>query len=179
MIGTIVNTCAIIAGTIAGTILNRGIKERYKTALYNALGLASLMIGLNAAISNMPKSKFPVLFILSLAIGSVQPGRRAVDRHTAILHRTAVDARPGNKRTQRRQHVPVHQRHARFRIFNHICVDLWHWHDSRRPGAFLLARTVLPCSRSIKLGGKRGAHGRTADCRRTDDNRQRAVAAQH
>lgn len=71
MIGTIVNTCAIIAGTIAGTILNRGIKERYKTALYNALGLASLMIGLNAAISNMPKSKFPVLFILSLAIGSV------------------------------------------------------------------------------------------------------------
>lgn len=90
MIGTIVNTCAIIAGTIAGTILNRGIKERYKTALYNALGLASLMIGLNAAISNMPKSKFPVLFILSLAIGSVVGTaadidgrfRRAVERRS-------------------------------------------------------------------------------------------------
>lgn len=71
MIGTIVNTCAIIAGTIAGTILNRGIKEKYKTAMYNALGLASLLIGMNAAITNLPKSKFPVLFILSLAVGGV------------------------------------------------------------------------------------------------------------
>ena len=67
MIGTIVNTCAIIAGTI----LNRGIKEKYKTAMYNALGLASLLIGMNAAITNLPKSKFPVLFILSLAVGGV------------------------------------------------------------------------------------------------------------
>lgn len=71
MTGTIVNTCAIILGTLAGTILNRGIKEKYKTALYNALGLASLMIGLNASITNMPKSEYPVLFILSLAVGGV------------------------------------------------------------------------------------------------------------
>ena len=34
MIGTIVNTCTIIAGTIVGAILHRGIKERYKTILY-------------------------------------------------------------------------------------------------------------------------------------------------
>jgi uncharacterized membrane protein YqgA involved in biofilm formation len=39
--------------------------------LYDALGLASLAIGLNATISNFPKSNFPVLFILSLAIGGV------------------------------------------------------------------------------------------------------------
>ena len=48
MIGTIVNTCTIIVGTIAGSILHRGIKEKYKEALYTALGLASLGIGLNA-----------------------------------------------------------------------------------------------------------------------------------
>ena len=70
MIGTIVNTCAIIVGTLAGAALGRGIKEKYKSALYNALGLASLMIGLNAAISNMPKSRYPVLFIVALAVGS-------------------------------------------------------------------------------------------------------------
>ena len=71
MIGTIVNTATIIVGTIIGTILHRGIKEKYKLMLYNALGLASLAIGLNATISNFPKSEYPVLFIISLAIGGV------------------------------------------------------------------------------------------------------------
>lgn len=71
MLGTIVNTCSIITGTIIGCLLHRGIKEKYKNMLYDALGLASLAIGLNATISNFPKSNFPVLFILSLAIGGV------------------------------------------------------------------------------------------------------------
>ena len=71
MIGTIVNTCTIIAGTILGTLLHRGVKEQYKTALYNGLGLASLAIGLNATIQNFPKSQYPVLFIVSLAVGGV------------------------------------------------------------------------------------------------------------
>lgn len=71
MIGTIVNTCTIVAGTILGTLLHRGVKEQYKTALYNGLGLASLAIGLNATIQNFPKSEFPVLFIVALAIGGV------------------------------------------------------------------------------------------------------------
>ncbi|MBR3881400.1 MAG: DUF554 domain-containing protein, partial [Mailhella sp.] len=36
----------------------------------NAMGFSALAIGINAAVSNMPKSQYPVLFILSLAIGS-------------------------------------------------------------------------------------------------------------
>ena len=71
MIGTIVNTCTIIVGTIAGSILHRGIKEKYKEALYTALGLASLGIGLNAFVSNMPKSEYPVLFIVAMAVGTI------------------------------------------------------------------------------------------------------------
>ena len=71
MIGTIVNTCTIIAGTILGTLLHRGVKEEYKTVLYNGLGLASLAIGLNATIQNFPKSQYPVLFIVALAVGGV------------------------------------------------------------------------------------------------------------
>lgn len=90
MLGTIVNTVGIIAGSIIGSILHRGIKEKYKTGMYNGLGIASLVIGLNAAITNLPKSKYPVLFILSIAIGSVVgtaldiDGRfkRAVNRHS-------------------------------------------------------------------------------------------------
>ncbi|MBR3765543.1 MAG: DUF554 domain-containing protein [Muribaculaceae bacterium] len=71
MLGTIVNTCTIIVGSIAGAIMNRGIKEKYKETLYTALGLACLGIGLNAVISNFGKSEYPVLFIVSIALGSV------------------------------------------------------------------------------------------------------------
>ncbi|MBQ4391804.1 MAG: DUF554 domain-containing protein [Prevotella sp.] len=71
MIGTIVNTCTIIAGTLLGALLNRGIKDKYKETLYTGLGLASLAIGLNATISNLPKSQYPVLFIVALAVGGV------------------------------------------------------------------------------------------------------------
>lgn len=71
MIGTIVNTCTIIAGSVIGSFLHRGIKEQYKEVLYTALGLASLAIGLNATISNFGKSQYPVLFIVAIAIGGV------------------------------------------------------------------------------------------------------------
>ena len=71
MLGTIVNTGAIVVGTIAGTLLHKGIKDKYKRALYDSLGLASLAIGLNASISYMKESQYPVLFILAIAIGGV------------------------------------------------------------------------------------------------------------
>ena len=71
MIGTIVNTCTIIIGSIAGAVMNRGIKEKYKDTLYTGLGLACLGIGLNAVVSNFGKSEYPVLFIVSIALGSI------------------------------------------------------------------------------------------------------------
>lgn len=71
MIGTIVNTCTIIVGSIVGALMHKGIKEKYKEALYTGLGLVCLGIGLNAVISNFTKSEYPVLFIVSIAIGSV------------------------------------------------------------------------------------------------------------
>ena len=97
MIGTIVNTAAIIVGTLLGSLLNRGIKEQYKSGLYDALGLASLAIGMNACLSNFGKSQYPVLFIVSMALGTVVgtwldiDGRfhRLVDRRSASGGRLA------------------------------------------------------------------------------------------
>ena len=71
MIGTIVNTCTIVAGTLIGVALHKGIKDKYKNVLYDALGLACFAIGLNAVVANLPKSQYPVLFIAAMAIGSV------------------------------------------------------------------------------------------------------------
>ena len=71
MLGTIVNTCTIILGSVIGAQVHRGVKEKYKEAVFTSLGLACLGIGLGATFRNMPNSEFPVLFILAMAIGSV------------------------------------------------------------------------------------------------------------
>ncbi len=71
MIGTIVNTAAIIVGSVLGSVLKKGIRDKYKDALYTAMGLAATALGINAVVQNMPNSKYPVLFIASLAIGSL------------------------------------------------------------------------------------------------------------
>lgn len=69
MIGTIVNTIAIIIGSALGSLLKKGIKEEYQTALFTAMGFAAVALGINAVVQNMPNSEYPVLFIASLAIG--------------------------------------------------------------------------------------------------------------
>lgn len=71
MLGTIVNTATIVAGTIIGHIAKKGIKEQYQQVLFNAMGLAAVALGFNAVSNNLPKSQYPVLFIVSLAIGGL------------------------------------------------------------------------------------------------------------
>lgn len=71
MIGTITNTCTIIIGSLAGAALKQRIRPEWQGVLYTAMGLASLALGFNAICKNMPHSHYPVLFVLSLAIGSL------------------------------------------------------------------------------------------------------------
>lgn len=71
MIGTIVNTLTILISSIIGGSIKKGIGEKYQSALYNAMGLVACGLGINAIVQNMSKSTFPVLFIISLAIGSL------------------------------------------------------------------------------------------------------------
>jgi hypothetical protein len=71
MLGTIVNTATILVGATFGAVVRQGINDKYKKALFNALGLACLVLGTNASLPNMNKSEYPVLFILSLAIGGI------------------------------------------------------------------------------------------------------------
>ncbi len=71
MIGTIVNTCTILAGSVIGSVLKKGIRKEQQNALYTAMGLAATGLGINAVVQNMPNSSYPVLFIVSLALGSL------------------------------------------------------------------------------------------------------------
>ena len=71
MLGTIVNTITIVTGSLIGSIVRKGIQEKYQEALYTAMGLAATALGINTIVSNMPNSHYPVLFIISLAAGSL------------------------------------------------------------------------------------------------------------
>ncbi|WP_125708431.1 DUF554 domain-containing protein [Lacticaseibacillus porcinae] len=71
MLGTLFNTAMIILGSTLGALGKRGIKPSTHQMLMEALGLCVIAIGLNTTLSHMPDSKYPVLFIASLAIGAL------------------------------------------------------------------------------------------------------------
>ena len=69
MIGTIVNACTILLGAVLGGTFKRFLSKKLEDALLGALGMAAFGIGVSNVVKNMPDSKYPVLFIVSLALG--------------------------------------------------------------------------------------------------------------
>lgn len=67
MLGTIVNTVAIIAGSLLGLLFRGGIPEKYRVTIMQALSLAVILIGIKMAL----KTEGILLVILSLVIGSI------------------------------------------------------------------------------------------------------------
>ncbi len=50
MIGTLVNAAAIIVGGVVGLSLKKGIKDRYKTTIMQAISLSVILIGARSAL---------------------------------------------------------------------------------------------------------------------------------
>lgn len=77
--GTLVNTGAVIAGGIAGTLLRSGIPEKYKKTVMQAIGLSVMFIGISGTIKEMLviaagnklDRQFIMLMIFSLVIGGL------------------------------------------------------------------------------------------------------------
>ncbi len=67
MFGTIVNALAIIAGSLLGLLLNRGIPENYKTIIMSGVGLCVVLIGLKGALA----SDSMMIVIFSVILGAV------------------------------------------------------------------------------------------------------------
>ena len=85
MIGTFVNMGAIVAGSLAGGLFRKVMSEKLSEALMNAMGLAAFGLGINAVVQNMPKSSYPVLFIVSLAVGCLIGTLLQLDRRVSAL----------------------------------------------------------------------------------------------
>lgn len=69
MIGTIVNVSTIIVGSSIGSLLKKGIKEKYKLSITQSLGLVSVSLGMTWIVKNLSQSTEPLLFIVSLVLG--------------------------------------------------------------------------------------------------------------
>lgn len=67
MIGTIINSIAIIIGALIGVFIEKGIKESYKITIMDGIGLSVLVIGITGAI----KSENIILVIGSIVIGAI------------------------------------------------------------------------------------------------------------
>ncbi|UCD89578.1 MAG: DUF554 domain-containing protein [Desulfobacterales bacterium] len=67
MLGTIVNTLAIIAGSLLGLVFRGGIPKKYHVTIMQAISLAVILIGVKMAL----KTDAILLVIFSLVIGSL------------------------------------------------------------------------------------------------------------
>lgn len=67
MLGTIVNSIAIIGGSILGILLRNGIKDEYKSTIMDGIGLSVVIIGIIGGI----KSENIILVIASIVIGGL------------------------------------------------------------------------------------------------------------
>ena len=78
-IGTLANVGMILGGSIIGMFLKKGVPERFKTIVFQALGTATFLIGLSGVLSGVLKtndsggldSQYILLLILSLVLGGV------------------------------------------------------------------------------------------------------------
>lgn len=67
LLGTIVNTLAIILGSLLGIVFRGGIPNKYQVTIMQAISLAVILIGLKMAF----KTDALLLVIFSLVIGSI------------------------------------------------------------------------------------------------------------
>jgi uncharacterized protein len=92
MLGNYVNTVTIIIGCLIGLLVQKGLKDKYKVIIMQAIGLSVLLIGASTAIRGLldPDSE-PILFIISLVIGGAAGEylglEKGLDKLGALLQR--------------------------------------------------------------------------------------------
>ena len=85
MFAVIVNTLAIVAGSLLGLLLRRGLPERLTSALMQGLGLCTVMIGVQGAIQESNILVMIVSVVLGILIGEAVDADGHVNRFTERL----------------------------------------------------------------------------------------------
>jgi uncharacterized membrane protein YqgA involved in biofilm formation len=67
MIGTLINTLSVVAGSSIGLIFKKNMTDKYQTVYFQATGLFTLLLGVKMSIS----MSMPLLIVLSLVLGGI------------------------------------------------------------------------------------------------------------
>ena len=67
MLGTIVNTIAVIIGAAAGMLLKKGIPEKLSDTMMKGLGLCTLYLGISGSL----KGENSLILIISMVVGAL------------------------------------------------------------------------------------------------------------
>ena len=78
-LGTLINMGMILAGSLVGMLIGKGVPERFSKIIFQALGAATFLIGLSGVFTGMLQvgesgaleSSYTLLLILSLAVGGI------------------------------------------------------------------------------------------------------------
>lgn len=81
MTGTLVNTGAVVAGSLLGVMIGKRLPDRVKTIVMQALGLSVILIGLQMALSGTR----PLLVIGSLLLGAVTGELMDIEGRIAVV----------------------------------------------------------------------------------------------
>ena len=79
--GTLVNTGAVVAGSLLGVMIGKRLPDRIKTIVMQALGLSVILIGLQMALSGTR----PLLVIASILLGAVTGELLDIERRIAAI----------------------------------------------------------------------------------------------
>jgi uncharacterized protein len=67
MLATVINALAIIAGSLIGLLLKKGLSKRFETAIFTAAGITTIVIGVQMAL----KTTHVLAFALALILGGL------------------------------------------------------------------------------------------------------------
>jgi uncharacterized membrane protein YqgA involved in biofilm formation len=67
MLATVINALAIIAGSLIGLLLKKGLSKRFETAIFTAAGITTMVIGIQMAL----KTSHVLAFALALILGGL------------------------------------------------------------------------------------------------------------
>jgi len=67
MLATVINALAIVAGSLIGILLKKGLSKRYETAIFTAAGVTTIVIGIQMVL----KTNHVLAFALALIAGGL------------------------------------------------------------------------------------------------------------
>jgi hypothetical protein len=76
MIATIINCAAVIAGSLLGLLLSRKIHDEYSSVIFQAAGVATLVIGFQMAL----QTGHPLYLVIALMLGGLVGTRIGLDQ---------------------------------------------------------------------------------------------------